>query len=397
MEGGAVVTSPPDRLVNALDAASSGLTVMAGSSRFSPSTAIAPRLAVSTLQAYHGVTATARLLPRAGHDLRLDWNESTVPPSPLVFERLAAVLGSGQLNWYPDPTATALRRRLARYAGRPVSQVVVFNGSDSALDCVARTFVGESDEVLICAPCYDNFRVFVEALGARVQQVLGPDPFRPDTAGLLARIGAATRLIYLCNPNNPTGRLYRPPQIEQVLRALNGGLLIVDEAYFEFSGVTAAGLLDRYDHLVVTRSFSKAFGLAGLRCGYVLTSARVARLLNRVRNGKEVNLLAQVASAAALDDLPHVRAYVREVRRARAWLVRTLRDRGYDVIATPANFVLLRVDDPPRLVARLEALGVRVRDRSQMPQLERCVRVTVGTLDDCRRFVAALARLEASS
>jgi histidinol-phosphate aminotransferase len=359
--------------------------------------AVPARAAVVSLKPYACVNRRAAVNGRAANDLKLDWNESTEPPSPVVFERLSALLGKGQINWYGDPTAARLVRRLAEYTGFPPSRIQVFNGSDSALDYIARTFVGPGDHVLIAAPSYDNFRVFVAAQDARVEHVFAPDPFKRDVPGLLARIQPDTRLVYLCNPNNPTGVMYSPADISRILARLHRGILLVDEAYFEFTGVTATPLLARHANLVVTRSFSKAFGLAGVRCGYAIASRALLSQVNRIRNGKDVNVLAQVAALAALDDLPHMRRWVGEVRRSRTWLVRHLRARGYDVRPSPANFVLVGVDDPRRLVAQLRMLGIFVRDRSTLPGLSRYVRVTVGTRSESERLVAALDRVEPGS
>ncbi|MBE3073001.1 MAG: histidinol-phosphate aminotransferase family protein, partial [Acidobacteria bacterium] len=308
-----------------------------------------PKTPVARLSPYRSVSPHGRFLAGSGDALKLDWNESAVGPSPLVLARLSAFVATEPLNWYADPSAAALRRRLAAYTGRPASEILVFNGSDSALDCVARTYVGPGDHVVVCAPCYDNFRVFVDGVGADVEHVLGPSPFASNVKGLVARVRATTRLVYLCNPNNPTGRLYTVRQIERILESVTGGVLVVDEAYYEFTGTTAAGLLDRYENLIVTRSFSKAFGLAGLRCGYAMARARVMRYLGRLRNGKDVSAIAQVASLAALEDLAYMRACVAEVGRARRWLAAALRVRGYVVVPSRANFVLVRVASPARL------------------------------------------------
>ena len=253
-----------------------------------------------------------------------------------------------------------------------------------------RAFVAPGQHVVISAPCYDQFRVFAEAAGARIEQFYGADPFTSDARGLAARITSETRLVYLCNPNNPTGRVHSHADLRRLLGALGQGLLLVDEAYYEFWGRTAVPLLDSSPRLVVVRSFSKAFGLAGVRCGYLLASADVIRAVNRLRNGKDVNALAQVAALAALDDLPYMRESVAEMRRNRAWLVSQLGARGWRVVTTPANFILIESDAPGRLVARLKARGVYVRDRSYLKQLERYVRVSVGTGDECRRLVASL-------
>jgi histidinol-phosphate aminotransferase len=351
---------------------------------------VAPTGLVAGLQAYRAVSSRSRFFDSANGALKLDWNEATTPPSPRVFEALSAFLATGRLNWYPDPEANELRRRLSKYTGRPPSGIQVFNGSDSALDYLVRTFVGAGDHVVICSPCYDNFRVSAESAGAEVERVYSRSPFAASVRDLAGRLRPSTRLVYISNPNNPTGRMYSLADLEAILTRLPNGILVVDEAYYEFAGRTAAPLLDRYEPLVVARSFSKAFGLAGIRCGYLLASPRVLRHVNKIRNGKDVNALAQVAAAAALEDLAHMRAYVAEVRRGRAWLARALRSLGHQVVTSPANFVLLRAADPACLIDHLQSKGIYVRDRSYLPQLESYVRITVGTLEQCRRVVGAL-------
>ena len=354
-----------------------------------------PSAHVARLEAYRSLSSKTRFLESADNALKLDWNECTASPSPRVIEALTTFLANGRLNWYPNPDATVLRRAVARYTGRPAAGVQVFNGSDSALDYLARTFVGEGDHVVICAPCYDNFRVSVESVGARVEHVYWETPFEPNPRNLATHVTPDTRLVYITNPNNPTGRMYTIAGLERVLATLGNGLLIVDEAYYEFAGKTATALLDRDERVVIVRTFSKAFGLAGLRCGYLLAHPNVLRHINRLRNGKDVNAMAQIAAVAALQDVPHMLAYVTEVRRARSWMVKELQARGHCVVPTPANFVLLRVDDPRKTVVALESQGIYVRDRSYLPQLDRYLRVTVGSRDQCARFIEALDRVTA--
>jgi histidinol-phosphate aminotransferase len=329
--------------------------------------------------------------------LWLDWNEASRPPSPRVFEQLAAFLSRGVIHRYPDPSASRLRRRLAAYTGRPVRQIQVFNGSDAALEHLVRTFVRRDDHVVVCAPSYDQFRVFGEALGAGVEMVRSPRPFRADLSHVLAALRPETRLVYVCNPDNPTGRTHTAAALARVARRLQSGLLVIDEAYHEYWGRTAAALIDRHENVVVSRSFSKAFALAGLRCGYLLGREPVLRQVDRIRNGKDVNVFAQIAAAAALEDLPAMRAWVAEVRRARAFLVRELRARGHEVVPSPANFVLLRASAAGALVRRLQRRGVHVRDRSDAPGLGPYIRVTVGTRDECRLFLAALDAAQAGT
>jgi histidinol-phosphate aminotransferase len=322
--------------------------------------------------------------------LKLDWNEAALGPSPAVRRALTRFVALGRLNWYPDVHAVRLRARLAEYTGRPTYEIRVFNGSDGALDAIARAWLAPGDRALVYGPCYGHFPHAARLARADVQAVLGPDPFAPEIEPLLDRLDTGVRVVYLVNPNNPTGRLLTPPQVEALCQKASRGLVVVDEAYFEYTGVTAAELLDAHANLVVTRSFSKAFGLAGLRCGYTLAAAGLSRRLDGVRNPKDVNMLAQVAATAALEDLDHVRACVRAVADARAWLAATLSAAGVPVIATPANFVLVRVADPASVVAALRREHVYVRDRSRLPQLEGMVRITVGTRAQCERLAAVL-------
>jgi histidinol-phosphate aminotransferase len=329
--------------------------------------------------------------------LKLDANETTIPPSPLVAARLEAAIQDGSVASYPDPDAIAVRRRLAEYASRPVSQVLAFNGSDATLDCAVRALTVPGDRVCICSPCYDRFRVFAATYGSAIDSIYSADPFAPDIDTLLDGVDDRTRMVYVSNPNNPTGRLYATEDLERLLRRLSHGVLLVDEAYYEFSGRTVAALLDQYDNLLITRSMSKAFGLAGVRAGYTLSSEAVAERLRRIWNGREMNVMAQLAAIAALDDFEYAARYVTAVLDAREWLTCELRTRGFDAISTPGNFILLRVADPAGLLAQLRRVGIFIRNRSDLPQLAGIVRVTVGTRPQCERFLEALCATSIST
>jgi histidinol-phosphate aminotransferase len=356
-----------------------------------PTVARAVCVRVSDVPTSPGRTAdAARPLAEPLDTLKLDANETTVPPSPLVAERLHACIENGSAAFYPDPDALAVRRRLGEYASRPVSQVLAFNGSDATLDCAVRALASPGDRVVICSPCYDRFRLFASVYGAVPDLIYSADPFTADITSLLDAVDSRTRLVYVSNPNNPTGRMYSSDDLERLLRRLTSGVLLVDEAYYEFSGRTVTPLLDRHDNLLITRSLSKAFGLAGLRCGYTLSSDAIAARLRTIWNGREMNVMAQIATIAALDDLAYSDRYVRQVLDAREWLTRELRTRGFDARSTPGNFILLRVADPANLLDQLRRVGVYIRNRSDLPQLDGFVRVTVGTRPQCERFLEAL-------
>ncbi len=326
--------------------------------------------------------------------LKLDANESTIAPSPLVAARLREFLEEGRASWYPDSEASIVRARLAEYTSRSDAEVLPFNGCDAAIECAVRTFASRGDRVCVAAPTYDRFRRSAEAAGLTVELVHAADPFTPDVALLLRAIDSDARIVYLSNPDNPTGRTFSLDELSALLARLAGGVLIVDETYFEFAGVTAVPLIDRFENLLVMRSFSKAFGLAGLRCGYTVSSEALAARLRRFWSGRDVNAAAQVAAVAALDDLPYMQRYVEEVTAARAWLVEALRALGHTVVPSPVNFILLRLADPPGFCERMRGEGLLIRDRSELPQLGGFVRVTVGTLSQCARVLDAIRRLD---
>ena len=326
--------------------------------------------------------------------LKLDANEATIAPSPLVQARLRAFVERGGVARYPDSDALALRRRLAGYTSRSEAEVLAFNGCDVAIDYAVRTFTAPGDRVCIAAPTYDRFRRCAEASAARVTPVYGRDPFTADVTSLLEAIGDDTRLVYLSSPDNPTGRTFAIDDVTAVLSRLGRGVLIVDETYFEFAGQTVIPLIDRFDNLLVMRSFSKAFGLAGLRCGYTVSNLRLAERLRRLWSGRDVNAAVQEAALAALDDCEYMQAYVDEVTSARAWLADGLRMLGHTVVSTCANFILMRVVDPTGFVEQMREARIEIRDRSQLPQLDGFVRMTVGTLSQCERVLDTIRRID---
>jgi histidinol-phosphate aminotransferase len=351
---------------------------------------IQPKSFLTHLKPYRPAFQDESMLMDDGNMLKLDSNESTEKPSPLVSQAINEFLAKGYLNRYPDMNATQLRKKLSDYTKRSLEEIQVFNGSDSALDYIARTFVGEEDKVIIASPTYDNFRLFVELLGARVEFVYSKIPFTSDVSGLLSHVDSKTKMIYLCNPNNPTGVLYSKRDVRRILEALERNPLIVDEAYFEYTGLTMSDLLDEYENLIITRSFSKAFGLASLRCGYILSNRVVIEYIETIRNGKDVNTLAQIAASAALDDTEYMENYVKVVQASKTWLAKQLQDRDLEVIITPANYILIRVDFPRELIASLRDQEIYIRDRSNIPQMQNIVRITVGNLELCEKFLRAL-------
>jgi histidinol-phosphate aminotransferase len=339
------------------------------------------------IKPYDATSSLAKIANRGGAEesFKLDWNETTIAPSPLVMEALARFLsGQHHINWYPDTEATVLRERISEYVGLPSDHILVTNGSDDALDLVCRTYVDPRDQVLAPKPTYTHFLVFAGQRGAQITSVFGETPFVRNDEGILSSIGYNTKLIYLVSPNNPTGIVYPVETVRAILEAAPHAVVIVDEAYFEFAGETVVELVRQYSNLVVTRTFSKAFGIAGVRVGYAMAQPSVIADLKRLHNPKSVNALGQVAAAAALEDRAYMERYVAEVTQAKQMLVDFFTERGILCRTTPANYVLVRVPDAGRFSEMLSEQGIYIRDRSSIPQMRNYVRMSVGTREQTR-------------
>jgi len=359
-----------------------------------------PHPSLTHLSPYRAVSSLDRIWERPGEQhFKLDWNEASVPPSPRVYEAIVSFLSnSNHLNWYPELGSRSLADSLQDYTNVPADQIIVTNGSDDALELICKAFIDRDDAVLVPQPTYTHFLVYVQSRGATVVDFFADDIFDPDVERLEAQVRAGGfKLVYLVSPNNPTGVVYTRDQVERLLLAAPSTLFIVDEAYHEFYGESVVSLVNEYDNLVVTRTFSKCFGIAGLRIGYLCTSEYVHHELQKPFNPKSVNRLGQVAAQACLDDLPYYSWYVSEVDKARDYLVPQLRQRGLATYPTPANFMLVQVPDPKRFCALLADQGVYIRDRSDLPRLPNFVRVTLPTREQSdevlRRIDIVLAQM----
>ena len=324
--------------------------------------------------------------------LKLDWNEATIPPSPKVLRALQEILATGALNFYPDVTAIELRSKLSAYVGLNTEQVQVFNGSDECLRIICETFLNTGDVVLFREPTYTQIEPFITSRGARTLRFVGNSATSPNPERYLEYLGKnEIGMVYIANPNNPTGVLYEEAFIRQLCTRHPRTLFVIDEAYSEFAQYTVCQLVREYRNLIVTRTFSKAFCLAGLRLGYVLADPGLLHYLNLLRNGKDVNLLAQIAAMAALDDVPYLQSHVNEVIATRDWLCDQLRASGVEVWNTRANFLLVRVPDVGRIQEELKEQKILVRDRSSLPQLADTFRVTIGTRKQMAQFLSAFS------
>jgi histidinol-phosphate aminotransferase len=325
--------------------------------------------------------------PVAGRRVvKLNTNENPYPPSPRVLEALARAVGDG-VRLYPDPEASALRAEAARVYGLPADHIMAGNGSDELLALVLRATIGPGDRVAFPVPTYGLYETLVAVQGGEALRV----PFGDDFALPPALAAAGARVTFLCNPNSPSGTLVPVAEVEALARRV-GGLLVVDEAYVDFARATALGLVTRLENVVVLRTFSKSFSLAGLRIGLLFGSPDLVRGLRTVKDAYNVNRLSQVAAEAALRDMEWMEANVARIRRTRGVLTEGLERLGFRVLASEANFVLGRRPgtDLGPLARALAARDILVRHFAA-PGLQDALRITVGTDAEVAALLAALA------
>ena len=321
--------------------------------------------------------------------MRLDFNENTLGCSRAVIRALAN-LSPKQLAMYPEyqrPT-----RALARYFGIKPEELLLANGGDDALRVFFDTFVDPGSAILICEPTFPMYRYYAEIFGARVDALhYGADMEFP-LGNVLAALRDKPRVLFIANPNNPTGTLVEAGAIEQILQAATNTAVVFDEAYAEFSGVSMVPWIRKHPHLFVARTFSKVAGLAALRLGAVIACAESLALLRRAMPPFPVNLAALVAAEAAIRDRKTMLRYARDVKLMRARFAKELQRIGIKTYPSAGNFVLADFGpDGPRLFHRLERQGILLRERSKEIGAG-FVRITIGTRGEMRRLLKEIKR-----
>ena len=324
---------------------------------------------------------------------KLASNENPLGPSPRAIEVMRQKLD--QLHLYPDGDCFYLKDGLATQLGLSSEQLIFGNGSNEIIELAIRTFMHPGDEAVMARQAFVVYKLVVQAMGGMSKEIPLRD-FTHDLQAIGAAIGARTRVVFLANPNNPTGTIYRTPQWEAfIARVPPDVLVIVDEAYFEYVEATDYPDSLRYHGhgkaLLTVRTFSKLYGLAGLRIGYGIADKQIIGLMQRVRQPFNVNAPAQWAALAALSDREHVRRSLENNRQGMAYLTGEFARLGLDYVPSHANFILLRVGNGEDVFKRLLVQGIIVRAMAgyEFPQY---VRVTIGTMDENRKFIGGLEK-----
>lgn len=333
--------------------------------------------------------------------LKLDWNEATIPPTPLVKTMLKEAF-EDEFNYYlyPSTSNEEILKLLSKYCKVPQSQIQYFPSSDTLHEYILRMFVSPNDSVLLLGPTYDNFRLTCESQGAKVSHFNYDKCFELSITTFKDKITEINpSLVFICNPNNPTGNFLPISDIENLLIDCPETLFLVDEAYYEFSNKTCCQLTLQYQNLLVTRTFSKAFALANFRAGYLISSTDNINEISKIRNPKNIASFTQIAIKAALQDLDYMYQYVEEVAKAREYFKASIETFSFvkKVYRSEANFLLIEFDEyeiKMKIFQHLLKNNIFVRDLTHHEMLKNTLRVTIGTRIQMQQVINCLKQIE---
>lgn len=327
--------------------------------------------------------------------IKLASNENSLGPSPKAVQAIQKTVQD--LHIYPDSSSYHLKKKLSELTNQDENGIILGNGSDELLKLIAETFLNRDDEVIFADPSFVEYEFTATIMGAINHKVLVKD-FGHDLSTMKDTITDKTKIVYICNPNNPTGTIVTEKELDKFMEQIPEDILIVfDEAYFEYADspefVSGIKYINAGKNVVVLRTFSKIYGLAGLRIGYGLTSPEIAAAIERVTEPFNVNLLAQVGALAAIDDQEHVEKSYQMNKEGKEYLYKEFEAMGLKYIKTDANFIFLDTGkDCQEIFNKLLKLGVIIRtgDIFGYPTY---IRVTIGNMEENQRFIASLAQV----
>ncbi|HJV34598.1 histidinol-phosphate transaminase [Geomonas sp.] len=322
--------------------------------------------------------------------IKLNTNENPYPPSPRVIEAILKETGEG-LRRYPDAASSLAREEAGRLYGFDPSWIILANGSDEVLNNLIRAFAGEGEEIAYVHPSYSYYGTLAEIQGARVRTFELNERFELELPE-----GYDCRLFFLTNPNAPLGFTFSQEFIAKLAKRLTG-VLVVDEAYADFADENALELVRSMDNVVVTRTFSKSYSLAGMRLGLAIARPEVIAALNKIRDHYNVDRLAQVAAVAALSDQEYFLSCVARIKETREWFTAELVKLGYHVIPSSANYVFATPPDQDgaKVYQGLYDRKILVRHFSD-PRLRQGLRISIGTREEMERTIEALREIAAT-
>jgi histidinol-phosphate aminotransferase len=352
--------------------------------------------AISTLIPYKPGKPVKELERELGikDSVKLASNENPVGCSPKVIQAIRDFLP--EISRYPLGDAFYLREIVAKHYGISGERLLFGTGSNEIIELAIRTFLSEGEQVLSPAPSFSVYGIISQAAGKSCKWVPVKPDFKFDFEALAAAIDGNTRMIFLANPNNPTGEYFTKAELDGFMKKVPSDVIVVmDEAYVEYVDAPdfpdTLPMLDTYANMFIMRTFSKAYGLAAVRCGYVIACEQAIDMMNRVRQPFNTNMVAQVAAKAAMEDTEHLKAVLAENKKGKLYLYSEFEKLGLKYIPTQANFVMVKVGDGEKVFNDLLKEGVIVRQFGA--GLAEWIRVSIGTMKENEIFIDKLKKV----
>ena len=356
-----------------------------------------PKIGIDEIQPYQGGKPIEEVQRELGVDnvIKLASNENPLGPSPLAVDSMKKALSD--INLYPDGNTYYLKQDLAIHLGVSPENLILGNGSNEVLQIVGDTFISPNDEVIFSESAFVVYQLVSKICIAKliIVPMLG---FDQDLEAMAGAITDRTKVAFIANPNNPTGTMVTKNQVERFIEQVPDKVLIVfDEAYYEYINrldyPQTINYMNEKENIIITRTFSKIYGLAGLRIGYGISDPKIIDLMNRVRQPFNCNTLAQVAAHAALKDHQHVQKSQELNKRGKIQLYRFFDEIGLDYVPSEGNFILVHFDTSGQEIAdQLLQKGVIIRPVAGYG-FPNSIRVTIGTSEENRRFISALKEI----
>lgn len=328
--------------------------------------------------------------------LKLDWNESAIEVPESVKEVLITAINKPNLlNWYPPVRKEKLKKMIATYTGVNSENIEIFPGSDSAIEFLCKVFVRDGTVIGLVEPTYDQARLSFSISGALLKRYKFKNIFKPSFDEICSQISGNENIIYMSNPNNPTGFVWSKDELSSLSNKFPSILFIVDEAYIEFAkDGTCAPLINTTNNIIIVRTFSKGLALAGLRLGFLVFPEGYTKTFSKVLNVKDVNVLAIIAAEEILNNIEEMKQNIKHLIEGRDFAIKTLSQAGLSVVNGEANFFMLKSKNPSGLVRHLREEKVLVRSRDGYPGLEGYVRISSAAIDDMKRVVEEIIKYE---
>ena len=300
------------------------------------------------------------------------------------------------LNRYPDPMQVELKSMLSEIKNVSINNILFGNGSDEVLDLIIRTFCEPNqDNAIILPPTYGMYKVLADLNAVETIEIKLSENFQPRVKQILKASNSNSKIVFLCSPNNPSGNSFNIIEVEELLIKFKG-IVVIDEAYIDFSEQESwLKRLEDFPNLIITQTLSKAYGLAGIRLGICYASTKIISVLNTIKPPYNINELTQQKAIEQLSKLSKINIQVNTILRERETLIKNLQtvDIIDNIYSTDANFVLIKVDDANKRYNQLIKKGIVVRNRTNQPLCNNCLRITIGTDEDNKKLIKALKKL----